>query len=158
MLNTTAGKEEHSIDAHTPAKEQAEGLRVTPIGWEETREILKPLFDDRKHWIIVAHITASPLITTIEQKYYLNEKNSDFTLITALWRGQVYALVAARKRWMQGYQFASLLKQWTSVKVRDAEMATRDLFISAPDALTEAAAVDLAAYLFDKPAELALEA
>jgi len=158
MLNTAAGKEELGTDACAPAKEPGEGLRVTPIGWEATREILKPLFDDRKHWIIVAHIAASPLVTTIERKYYLDEKNSDFTLITAFWRGQGYVLVAARKRWMQGYQLASLLKQWTSVKVRDAEMATRDLFISAPDALTEAAAVDLAAYLFDKPAELAIKA
>src|SRR5262245_37624378 len=91
----------------TKTTETKGGLRVTPIDWQQTIEVLKPKYDAGDHWILVAHILASPLITTIEQKYYLGDKNADFTLITTFWRGQAYALVAARKRWMQGYQLAS---------------------------------------------------
>jgi hypothetical protein len=130
------------------------GLKVTPIGWEQTREILKPLFDDRRHWIIVAHILASPLITTIEQKYYLGDKNADFTLITTFWRGQVYALVAARKRWMQPYQLRSLIKQMTKLHI--GELERRDLYVPAPPQFLDDA-IDLAAYIFDRP-ELAIAA
>jgi len=156
MMNTAARKAEPSADACTPAKEPGEGLRVTPIGWEKTREILKPLFDDRQHWILVAHILASPLIETIERKYYPGEKNSDFTPITAFWRGQLYALCAAKKRWMRPYQLASLLRQMTGLKISEAEMSVRDLYVPAPDPLIEDATA-LAASLFDRR-ELAIAA
>lgn len=140
-----------------PETKKGEGLCVKPIGWSETSAILKPLFDGRAHWILVCHILAFPLVREIERKYYLGPKNDDFTLITGYWQGQMYALCAFRKRWMQGYQLASILRQWTSAKVRDAEMARRDLFVSAPTAQTEAAAIELAAYLFDRQ-EMAIAA
>jgi len=132
------------------------GLKVTPIGWEETREILLPKYDARDHWIIVAHLQAAPLITAIEQKYYLGEKNVDFTMITAFWRGQVYALIAAKKRWMQPYQLASLVRQMIGTKVSDRELATKDLYIPVPDPFIWDA-TDLATFLFDRR-ELAVAA
>jgi hypothetical protein len=133
----------------TTATESGEGLKVTPIGWEETREILKPLFDDRKHWILVCHIQATELVEEIERRYYLGEKNSDFTLITALWHGQGYALVAARKRWMQPYQLGSLIRQM--IKFDIGELQGRDLYVPAPPQFLNDA-VALAVYLFDRPA------
>jgi len=133
------------------------GFRVRPIGWEETREILRPLYDDREHWILVAHVEASRLIREIERKYYLGDKNADFTLITGFWRGETYALCAFRKRRMRPYQLASLLRQVAGFKISDAEAAAKDFFIPAPTPLMQDA-VDLALYLFDRPAGLAMAA
>jgi hypothetical protein len=134
--------------------EPVEGIKVRPIDWEEIRGILRPKFDAGDHWIIVAHILAFPVITTIEQRYYLGGKNGDFTLVTAFWRGQMYVLVAARKRWMRDYQLASILRQMTGLKISDAEVGVKDLFVSAPD-VEDATA--LAAFLFDRQ-ELAIAA
>lgn len=129
MPNTTASKEERGTDARTEAKEQVDGLRVTPIGWEQTTEILKPKYDARDHWIIVAHIEASPLIAKIERKYYL-KRQADFTLITGLWRGQMYALCAFRKRWMRPHQLWRLLSRMTTFEI--GELQRRDLYVPAP--------------------------
>jgi len=136
------------------ARKSGEAFGCAPVDWEQTRAILKPLFDDRRHWIIVAHLDATPLIETIERKYYLRERNSDFTLITGFWRGQAYALVAARKRWMQPYQLGSLLRQMMT-KFEIGELEGRDLYVPAPPQFLDNA-IALAAFLFDKPAGLAI--
>jgi hypothetical protein len=131
------------------------GLKVRPIGWEETREILRPLYEGRRHWILVCHIQATPLIQEIERKYYLGDRNGDFTLITGLWRGELYALCAFRKRWMQPYQLGSLLRQMIRFEI--GELQGRDLYVPAPPRFLNDA-VALAVYLFDGPADLAVGA
>jgi len=127
-----------------------DGLRVTPLSWEETRDLLRPLFKDHAHWIIVGHYDALSLIHEIERRYYLGYKNRDFTLVTSEWQGQHYVLVAAKKRQMRGWQLAGLLKRWTDVKITADALTSRDLFIAAPDATTEAAATALAAHIFNE--------
>jgi hypothetical protein len=80
--------------------------------------------------------------------------NANFTLITGFWRGQGYALVAAKKRWMQPYQLGSLLRQM--IKFDIGELEGRDLYVPAPPQFLNDA-VALAVYLFDRP-ELAVAA
>ena len=125
-----------------------EGLRLRPIDWDATREILGPLFDAGDHWIIVAHHLAIPLVVRIEEKYYPGDKNGDITLIVVCWRGHMYVLAAAKKKHMQAYQLASLLRQVTGLKISDAETESRDVNISVPSALIEDA-TELAVFLFD---------
>jgi hypothetical protein len=125
-----------------------EGLRVKPVDWDSTKEILRPLFDAGDHWIIVAHLSASSLISTIERKYYTDEKNADLILIMSAWRGSMYGLCAAKKKHMRPYQLASWVRQITGMKIGDSELTTRDLIVTAPPALIPDAQ-DLAAYLFN---------
>src|SRR5262245_10669556 len=52
-------------------KKEQKGYGVRALDWEETAEILLPKYHAKDHWILVAHLSAAPLITAIEQKYYL---------------------------------------------------------------------------------------
>ena len=128
-----------------------EGLKVAMLGWEEAREVLAPLYRGRKHWIIVAASEALPLIQAIEERYYAGDRNGDLTIITGSFRGRMYVLAAAKKRWMQGYQVSSLLRQMVHYKTSESELRERDLLITARDGLLQDA-FDLAASLFHAPA------
>jgi hypothetical protein len=156
MLNTIAGKEERGTDACIPAKERGEGLCVTPIGWEKTREILIEKFNNREHWVLIVHALKARLIVEIEERYYAGEKNQGLTLTVAFQTGQPFSLVAARKRHMRGYQLASLLRQVAGYHTSERELLARDLLIVAPDALM-GAATELANTLLTR-GDLAMEA
>lgn len=138
----------------TETTSTVEGLKVTPIDWDATRRILRPLFDCRTHWIIVCHAASLPFIQRIEEKYYQG-RGGDFTVITSNWQLESWILVAAKKRWLEAYKLSSLYRQMTGLKL-DNE-ARRDLFIVAPPLCLQQG-IDLAAHLFDRPRELAIAA
>jgi len=112
---------------------------IRPIDLSEARAILEEKFTNHKHWVVVAHGSAVRLLIEIESKYYAGAMNQDFTLITYVERGLVFAVVAARKRHMLPYQLTSMLRQFTDVRLSEREILRRDLLIVAPDWAMDAA-------------------
>jgi hypothetical protein len=112
---------------------------IRPIDLSEARAILRTKFTGHAHWLMAIHGNAAKLLIEIEQRYYSGEKNSDFTLITGFHCGHVFAVVAAKKRHMPAYKLASMLRQYTDVRLSERELLRRDLLIVAPDALMDAA-------------------
>ena len=119
--------------------ETRDGCKIRPLTWREGHEILREKFSDREHWMMIVHGSAVCLLIEIEQRYYAGDRNGDFTLITAFHRGHLFAVVAAKKRHMPAYKFASMLRQYTDVRLSERELLRRDLLIIAPDALMDAA-------------------
>ena len=109
------------------------GYRIRPLDWPEARGILRSLFEDHEHWILVLHGSAAKLLVEIEQRYYFGERTADFTVITAIHHGEAFGIVAASKKWMRPYQLVSLLRQITVVRISEREMIRKDLGIIAPD-------------------------
>jgi|SRR5882672_395872 len=126
--------------------ETQDGYKVRPLTWPDARSIMRPLFDGREHWTMVIHGSALRLLIEIEERYYTGERNPDLTVIATFHRGQPFALVAARKRHMPAYKLASMLRQFTDVRLSERELLKRDLLIVAPDPLMDAA-TELAASL-----------
>jgi hypothetical protein len=106
---------------------------IRPLTWREGCEILRTKFTDHAHWLIVIHGSAARLLIKIEERYYAGEKNQGFTLITGFHRGLVFAVVAAKKRHMPAYKLASMLRQYTDIRLSEREILSRDLLIVAPD-------------------------
>jgi hypothetical protein len=117
---------------------------IRPIDLSEARAILGPMFESREFWFLIAHGTATPFLIEIEKRYYAGEKNEDFTLITFCRVGEVFAVVAAKKRHMLGYQLVSMLRQFTTMRMSEREILRRDLIIVAPDDVVIKAALELA--------------
>lgn len=120
---------------------------IRPLTWREGREILREKFAGHAHWLIVIHGSAAKLLIEIEERYYAGEQNQDFTLITGLHCGHVFAVVAAKKRHMPAYKLASMLRQYTDVRLSERELLRRDLLIVAPGDYLMDAATELAASL-----------
>src|SRR5262245_59311678 len=117
---------------------------IRPIDLSEARTILGEKFTDREHWMLIVHGSATPFLIEIEKRYYAGEKNEDFTLITFCRVGEVFAVVAAKKRHMLGYQLVSMLRQFTSMRMSEREILRRDLIIVAPGEVLIKAALRLA--------------
>jgi hypothetical protein len=127
--------------------EAQDGYRVRPLTWQEGREILREKFNDREHWMMIVHGSAVRLLIEIEQRYYAGDRNGDFTLITGFHRGHVFAVVAAKKRQMPAYKLASMLRQYTDVRLSERELLRRDLLIVAHGDYLMDAATELACKL-----------
>jgi hypothetical protein len=113
---------------------------IRPIDLSEAREVLGQKFADREHWMLIVHGSAVGFLIEIERRYYAREKNSDFTLITYVEGGEVFGVVAAKKRHMLGYQLISMLRQFTNVRMSEREILRRDVIVAAPgEALIKAA-------------------
>lgn len=112
---------------------------VRPLDWEEGRAILRPLFADSEHWLMILHASGGRLLIEIEDRYFTDEKNPDLTVIAAVHRGQPFVLVAAKKCHMSARQYAKLLRQFTDISISARDLRERDLNIIAPDALMDAA-------------------
>jgi hypothetical protein len=102
---------------------------------EEVRETLRKKFNDRDHWMMIVHGSAASLMIEIESRFYAGEKNDDFTVITSIHQGQVFGLVAAKKKHMLSYQLISMLRQVTDVHLSERELLRRDLVVVAPGQL-----------------------
>src|SRR5262249_26966856 len=90
---------------------------VHPIDLSETRAILGELFNGREHWLMIFHWSAAPLLIELERNYYAGEKNSDFTLIAHMEGGEVFGIVAARKKHLASSQLVSILHQFTDARL-----------------------------------------
>jgi len=129
---------------------------IRPINLSEARTILGEKFADREHWMLIVHGSATPFLIEIEKRYYAGEKNSDFTLITYVEGGEVFGVVAAKKRHMLGYQLVSMLRQITNVGMSEREILRRDLVVIAPGETLIMAALRLVDRLFWRKDELAM--
>jgi|SoiMethySBSTD1v2_1073268.scaffolds.fasta_scaffold1524266_2 hypothetical protein len=136
--------------------DEAPGLRITPLDWEETARIVGEKYAGREHWIAVVHASAAGLIAEIEEKYYAGEKDADLTLICVDWRGQSYYLAAMRKRHMLGYQYSSLLRRF-NIRINERELLAKDVMIVAPFWLVDGDTQALVNKLLDR-GDLAMEA
>jgi hypothetical protein len=134
-MNTT------TLQPHSP---------IRPIDLSEARAILAEKFIGREHWMMIVHGSAVPFLVEVERKYYSGDRNKDFTLITYVEGGEVFGVVAAKKRHMLGYQLASMLRQFTNVRLNEREMLRRDLIVVAPGKVLIAAALQLADALLAK--------
>jgi hypothetical protein len=124
---------------------ETQGLKIQPVNWEESRKILADKFNDREHWILIVHSLASRLLVEIEQRYYTGEKSRDWTMVVAEHCGQSFTVVAARKRHMHPYQFASLLRQVIKIHMGERDLLKRYFQIMAPSE-----AMDLAYEVADR--------
>jgi hypothetical protein len=141
MTNTTAGKEERGTDAYTVEN---------PAGLAEAREVMRPLYASREFWLLVAHAEAFRLPLAIALKYYRNAGTADFVTVPAMVNGEAFVAIAMRKRRMMNWQYNSLLRQVSKIRLTDREVASRDLLVVArPEHLDNG--TNLAAALFDDP-------
>jgi hypothetical protein len=103
-------------------------------GLEEARELLRPKFEGREHWLLVVHRDALALPTTIAAKYYSDAGREDWTALGGLVNGDLFAVFAMRKRRMMNWQYNSLLRQVAGTRMSDREVSMRDLLVvAAPD-------------------------
>lgn len=143
MTNTTAGKEEPGTDACTIEN---------PAGLAEVRDLLRPRFESREHWIFIVDAPALAAIDRIATKYYGGAPVEDFAAIPAMVNGEPFAIVAARKRRMLAYQLGSLLRRMTRIRLTDRDLVARDLHIIAEPRRLDLG-TRLAVALFDDPNE-----
>lgn len=113
-----------------------EGFNVTPISFDQAREVLRSKFNDGRHWLLIIHAVAADFLVEIEDRYYAGvEENQDLTVVVAHWRGEAYGLVCAHKRRMRPYQLASFIRQRAGCRVRERDLTRRDTHVIAPDTL-----------------------
>jgi len=129
------------------ATENQASPQIRVIGWQEVREIMADKFNDREHWMMIVHGSAAHLLIEIEERYYSGDRNKDFTLITCVECGEVFGVIAARKRHMLAYQLVSLLRQVADAHISEREVLQRDVGIVAPDWSMDAA-MELTTRLF----------
>src|SRR5262245_16974201 len=94
---------------------------IRPIDLSEARELLQEKFSSREFWMMIVHGSAVPFLVEVEKRYYAGGKNEDFTLLTFCGGGEVFGVVAAKKRHMLGYQLVSMIRQYSSVKITERE-------------------------------------
>lgn len=131
---------------HTDTTTEAEGLRITLIDWQESRRLLRPLFDGGGHWMLIVG-ASSGLLSAIEDKHYNGKKNKDFTLLVTHHGGQAFGVAAMKKRWMRRDQLDRLLRRYTGWRGTESDLRKRDLLICVDDAAMQTAE-ELAAMLF----------
>src|SRR5262245_13503670 len=129
---------------------------IRPIDLSEARAILQPLAASNEFWMAVVYGMEAPFLVEVETKYYSGEKNRDFTLITFVEDGQVFAIVAARKRHMLAYQLKSMLRQYADVHITERELLRGDAIIIAPGPANIRAALASAKKLLFDAGDLAL--
>jgi len=129
---------------------------IRPIDLSEARELFKSKLEANEDWLMIVHaITSSQLLIEIENRYYGGPKNQDFTIISYIEGREVFALVIAKRRHVQAYQLASMIRKHSEQKISERELSGRSVIVIAPGERLITTAAQLVVRLLGKD-ELAM--
>lgn len=103
---------------------------------ETTMEQFRQRFESGQFWTLVFDQGALPVLDQIRSWYYRNAPAEDLQAVE--FGG--FTIVSARKRHMQAWQLASILRQTGQTRLTEREIRKRDvLIIAAPENLLSGA-------------------
>jgi hypothetical protein len=118
------------------------------MGVPWARNIFRPLFVGREHWLFVVDEATAPLVGKIVEVYYRSAPADDHTALPAIVNDYHFWIYALRKKRMLGHQLNSLLREATGIQTTDREITAHDVYVVC-DAQQVSAGASLAAALFD---------
>jgi hypothetical protein len=112
--------------------DEAPALRVTPLDWDESRELLAGYANTQEHWLIICDSAGYRSIEPILRHFYGHGDDQDL-FATVAWSDEVkLAVVVARRRRMSAEKFRfELSKQGITTSAR--ELVEASAFIRVAD-------------------------